>query len=44
MSAAEKQERYDAKMHLKYYDPVERFPDRIDELLEKINQVHIDIS
>ncbi len=30
---------HDALMRQKYFDPIERFPDRIDQLLEAINRV-----
>jgi hypothetical protein len=30
---------HDALMRQEYFDPIERFPDRIDQLLEAINRV-----
>jgi hypothetical protein len=32
-------ETHDALMRQEYFDPIERFPDRIDQLLEAINRV-----
>lgn len=32
-------EEWDAQMRQKYYDPIERFPERIDLLLNAINRV-----
>ena len=29
----------DARMRSEYFDPIERFPERIDQLLNAINQV-----
>ena len=32
-------EEYDARMRQEYFDPIERFPERIDQLLDVINRV-----
>ncbi len=33
------QEQQDATMHSQYFDPIERFPERIDHLLDALNRV-----
>ncbi len=33
------QEQQDATMHSQYFDPIERFPERIDQLLDALNRV-----
>ncbi len=38
-SELELQEERDAFMRSEYYDPIERFPEKIDQLLEALNQV-----
>ena len=35
----EMQEVRDARMRSEYYDPIERFPERIDQLLDALNRV-----
>ena len=34
-------EEYDARMRQEYFDPIERFPERIDQLLDVINRVGV---
>lgn len=38
-TAEEIHEEWDAKMRQEYFDPIERFPERIDQLLNAINRV-----
>jgi hypothetical protein len=38
-SELELQEERDALMRSEYYDPIKRFPEKIDQLLEALNQV-----
>lgn len=38
-SELEIQEERDSRMRSQYFDPIENFPDRIDQLLEKLNRV-----
>ncbi len=38
-SAEEILEERDSQMRSQYFDPIENFPDRIDQLLESLNQV-----
>lgn len=33
------QEEKDVRMRSKYFDPIENFPDKVDQLLEALNQV-----
>ncbi len=33
------QEQQDARMRSQYFDPIERFPERIDQLLDALNRV-----
>jgi hypothetical protein len=33
------QEQLDARMRSEYHDPIERFPEKIDQLLEALNRV-----
>jgi hypothetical protein len=35
----EMQEDKDVRMRSQYFDPIENFPDKIDQLLEGLNQV-----
>jgi hypothetical protein len=37
----ELQEERDALMRSEYHDPIERFPEKIDQLLEALNQVRV---
>lgn len=39
MSEWERYEEQDAVMRSQYYDPIERFPERIDRLLEILDRV-----
>jgi hypothetical protein len=39
MSEEEIHEERDALMRSEYFDPIERFPDRIDQLLDALNRV-----
>ena len=39
LSEEERIEQQDAVMRSKYFDPIENFPDRIDQLLAAINRV-----
>ena len=39
---AELYQQYDAQMRQEYFDPIERFPERIDQLLDVINRVCLD--
>ena len=32
-------EEQNEEMHKKYYDPIERFPDKMDQLLDALNRV-----
>jgi len=34
-------EEWDAKMRSQYYDPIERFPEKIDELLQVFDRVNL---
>ncbi|CAF4146169.1 unnamed protein product, partial [Adineta steineri] len=36
------QEEQDCRMRSQYFDPIENFPDRIDQLLEALNRIYID--
>ncbi|CAF4142543.1 unnamed protein product [Adineta steineri] len=36
------QEERDCRMRSQYFDPIENFPDRIDQLLEALNKIYID--
>ncbi len=38
-SELELQEERDALMRSEYHDPIERFPEKIDQLLEALNRV-----
>ena len=38
-SEAQMMEERDEEMRSKYYDPIEHFPDRIDQLLDALNRV-----
>lgn len=38
-TAQEIMEQRDTQMHSQYFHPIENFPDRIDQLLESLNQV-----
>ncbi len=38
-SEEEIQEQQDAIMRSQYFDPIERFPERIDQLLDALNRV-----
>jgi hypothetical protein len=38
-TAEEIHEEQDARMRTQYYDPIELFPDRIDQLLNALNRV-----
>jgi hypothetical protein len=40
-SELELQEERDALMRSEYYDPIERFPEKIGQLLEALNQVRV---
>ncbi len=40
-SELELQEERDALMRSEYHDPIERFPEKIDQLLEALNQVRV---
>ena len=37
----EMMEERDEQMRLKYYDPIENFPDKIDQLLAALNRVRL---
>jgi hypothetical protein len=39
LTAEEIHEEQDARMRTQYYDPIERFPERIDQLLTSLNRV-----
>jgi len=38
-TAEEIMEERDSQMRSQYFDPIENFPDRMDQLLESLNQV-----
>ena len=38
-TAEEIHEEYDARMRQEYFDPIEHFPERMDQLLNAINRV-----
>ncbi|CAF1475133.1 unnamed protein product [Rotaria sordida] len=42
LSRSEIQEERDSQMRSQYFDSIENFPDKIDQLLEAINKVYID--
>ncbi|CAF1416666.1 unnamed protein product [Rotaria sordida] len=42
LSRSEIQEEQDSRMRSQYFDSIENFPDKIDQLLEAINKVYID--
>ena len=39
MNEWERYEEYDARMRSQYYNPIERFPEKIDRLLEMLDRV-----
>jgi hypothetical protein len=39
-SKSEIHEEWDAKMRAEYFDPIERFPEKIDQLLNALNRVY----
>jgi hypothetical protein len=41
LSEEELHEERDKHMRSEYYDPIERFPDRIDQLFEGLNRVSV---
>ncbi|CAF1407052.1 unnamed protein product [Adineta steineri] len=42
LNQEEIQEERDCRMRSQYFDPIENFPDRIDQLLEALNKIYID--
>ncbi|CAF0758584.1 unnamed protein product [Adineta steineri] len=42
LNQEEIQEERDCRMHSQYFDPIENFPDRMDEFLEALNKIYID--
>ncbi|CAF4003433.1 unnamed protein product [Adineta steineri] len=41
LNQEEIQEERDCRMHSQYFDPIENFPDKIDQLLEAFNKIYI---
>ncbi|CAF4310238.1 unnamed protein product [Adineta steineri] len=39
VTEVEIQEQRDIRMRSQYFDPIERFPDRIDQLLDALNRI-----
>ncbi|CAF4142851.1 unnamed protein product, partial [Adineta steineri] len=42
LNQSEIQEERDCRMRSQYFDPIENFPDRMDQLLEALNRIYID--
>ncbi|CAF1181508.1 unnamed protein product [Adineta steineri] len=42
LNQEEIQEERDCRMHSQYFDPIENFPDRMDEFLQALNKIYID--
>ncbi|CAF3624741.1 unnamed protein product [Adineta steineri] len=42
LNQSEIQEERDCRMRSQYFDPIENFPDKIDQLLEAFNKIYID--
>ncbi|CAF1124859.1 unnamed protein product [Adineta steineri] len=42
LNQEEIQEERDCRMRSQYFDPIENFPDRIDQLLEALNKIYVD--
>ncbi|CAF3972907.1 unnamed protein product, partial [Adineta steineri] len=42
LNQLEIQEERDCRMRSQYFDPIENFPDRMDQLLEALNRIYID--
>ncbi|CAF3539884.1 unnamed protein product [Adineta steineri] len=41
VTEVEIQEQRDIRMRSQYFDPIERFPDRIDQLLDALNRIYM---